>query len=42
MVVGYGRILEKVQTIFSVMWCMQWERAIIFGSGTTLQVVLFL
>ena len=42
MVVGYGRILEKVQTIFSVMWCMQRERAIIFGSGTTLQVVLFL
>ena len=42
MVVGYRRILGKVQTIFSVMWCMQQERAIVFGFGTTLGVVLFL
>ena len=42
MVVGYGRILGKVQTIFSVMWCMQRERAIVFGFGTTLGVVLLL
>ena len=42
MVVGYGRILGKVQTISSVMWCMQWERALVFGSSMTLGVVLFL
>ena len=41
MVVGYGRILGKVRTISSVIWCMQWERALIFGFGTTLGVVLF-
>ena len=42
MVVGYGRILGKVQIIFSVMWCMQQERAIVFGFGITLGVVRFL
>ena len=42
MVVGYGRILGKVRTIFSVMWCMQRKRAIVFGFGTTLGVVLLL
>ena len=42
MVVGYGRILGKVQTISLVVWCMQRERAIVFGFGTTLRVVLLL
>ena len=41
MVVGYGRILGKVRTISSVIWCMQREMALIFGFGTTLGVVLF-
>ena len=42
MAVGYGRILGKVQTIFSIMWCMQLEREIVIGFSTTLGVVLLL
>ena len=39
---GFDSIFGKVQTIFLVMWCMQWERAIIFGFGMILGVALLL
>ena len=42
MVVGCERKLGKVHRVSLVKWCMWQERIFVFGSGTTLGVVLFL
>ena len=39
---GCGRVLEKIQIVSLVMWCMQWERVVAFSFGMTLGVFLLL
>ena len=39
---GLWKSIRKMQIVSLVMWCMQRERVVAFGSGTTLGVVLLL